>query len=483
MKRNKPNAARVGRKAVTAPMKIGIAVTLVAVIIMIILMIVPSSGIPGKAPTVILTGDTNRISTGAITNSIHEAGFNLEILPDDGRDIEPNLDEDEQYIIMAVGESGCRYLNRYSGSREVIGFVLVCPVYPNDNSLSGVNKDYPDKDIAIFAGADDADTVQEIGDARLLYERMSGDDTVYGTPIKRGSFLSSTCYANNLQNRWLSLSHGAVSNPAMLVNSALFQTELAGYLSVAYGGYVDGTVNSGRIISWFVFGIIAAFTAFIGLMLMLADIPVLRVPKDVWREEKTALHTVISCGLSLVVAAGVIICSQFESMRRIVGLVPYFPIVIALFTLITYIRPVISSLKTSTKIPRLPDFLITAMVLIPLALFMQLHFDAFRLLSGTLIVAGIIDFLIYLLLVKSSVHTGRAPFVVMLLSSLIVAVVMILVGLVLADPSLRISGVSFLVLALMSHIAALPIRLHSGSGILAGVLHSAAFVLVLAVIA
>lgn len=238
---------------------------LISIVLALVVLIMPSVSPRSSRPTVVFAGDFDSFPNRSMTNTIHAAGFNIEVA-----DGEPRVKDD--CIIVGVGDNSFDYVNMYRDNDNVKGIVLVCPTFPEGSKVNGMNAQNPAKDIAIFAGKDNAQEVAYIGDARLIYERLSGDDTVYGTPIKRGGIFSSKNYVNNGQNRMLSLSAFRVKSGEELLFSPLFQNELAGYLSNSYSD--NKAASYARINAYFILTVISMVLAVVSTLLLLSDIAV-----------------------------------------------------------------------------------------------------------------------------------------------------------------------------------------------------------------
>ena len=58
--------------------------------------------------------------------------------------------------------------------------------------------------MAIFGFARKAGSLDEMSGAQMLFERLSGVDTVYGVPARTGGALSSEVFVSADQTRYLS---------------------------------------------------------------------------------------------------------------------------------------------------------------------------------------------------------------------------------------------------------------------------------------
>lgn len=151
-------------------------------------------------------------------------------------------------------------------SSYVKGIIIV---EPSDVGLSTSGKlkpSYPATDISIFATKDNET-------ARLLYERISGDDTLYGTKSTVGGLLSSSIYVNEVSTRFFSWS--SLNIP--LLSSPLFHIELSSFISSVYE---DGTPGTFTLIAPYIFYALSVFLFVFGAFLYLSGTKNLPQIKD-----------------------------------------------------------------------------------------------------------------------------------------------------------------------------------------------------------
>ena len=154
--------------------EISLIMMAVSLITLIILCLVPGAGKSTKNPVLAIYGDQGNFPSLSFTNTMHAAGFEYELL-NYGND----LPDASDIVVVGVGEDAAYVINEYKNDPHVIGFVLICPEY-NEDFLTGLSSLDPVCDVAIFAGRDNADNVAGMKDARRIYERISGDDTLFG---------------------------------------------------------------------------------------------------------------------------------------------------------------------------------------------------------------------------------------------------------------------------------------------------------------
>ncbi|MCQ2531075.1 MAG: hypothetical protein MJ093_00010 [Saccharofermentans sp.] len=303
---------------------VGIVGIVVSMILAMIVLIMPSVGEPRRdASTVVFVGEYNYFPNNSMKNTLRAIGFNMEV--SEGA---PDVD-DGPAIVVGVGGNSFEYVYAYKNNPSVIGFVLVCPTFPEGSKVNGMNASDPLQDIAIFAGEDNTKDVSSISDARLIYERLSGDDTVYGTPIKRGGLFASKCYVNNSQNRWLSLSSFKVTNPEQLLFSPLFQNELAGYLSTSYGN--NKTASYARINAYYVLTLFSLMIALVSICIYLAGVP---VKMD---SIKIGSSGYVLSGLGLIVVASIMVVGTMIPRTRdaVLRIVPFSSVMIVVLAALT----------------------------------------------------------------------------------------------------------------------------------------------------
>ena len=271
-----------------------------ALIIMVVLCLVPGVGKSSKNPVLAIYCEETNVPSLSLTNTLHAAGFEYELIGY-GHD----LPDANDIVVVGIGEQALSLVNEFSGEENVLGFVLIGPSY-NEAYLQGITGNTPSCDIAVFAGRDNADQAVSMKDGRLIYERISGDDTIFGVPVRRGGLFASKVFVNNVQNRTLSLSAFSVSEPSKLLFSPLFQNELAGYLSVTYIDEATREISFGRINSWFVFSWIAIALAVMAVLIYLSNVGLSVTGNDNKKAPVSMWVFGIIGGISIAVAIGII---------------------------------------------------------------------------------------------------------------------------------------------------------------------------------
>ena len=166
-----------------------------------------------------------------------------------------------------------------------------------------------------FAGRDNSDKAVDMDDARLIYERISGDDTIFGIPVRRGGLLASKVFVSNAQNRTLSLSFFNVNDPSQLLFSPLFQNELAGYLSVTYIDEATRETSFGRINSWFVLTWMAFALAAVSVLLYLSNLGLSVTGNDTKKAPVSMWVFGVIGGTSIALAIGIIASSFVDALH------------------------------------------------------------------------------------------------------------------------------------------------------------------------
>ena len=309
---------KTGRKAPIV--EISLIMMAVALILMIVLALVPGAGKSSKNPVLAIYGADGNVPSLSLTNTLHAAGFEYEICGY-GHD----LPEGNNIVVCGLGEEALSLINEYKNDERVAGFMLICPVM-NEAYLEGITGGTPSCDIAIFAGRDNSDKAVDMDDARLIYERISGDDTIFGIPVSRGGLFASKVFVSNSQNRALSLSFFNVNDPTKLLFSPLFQNELAGYLSVTYIDEATRETSFGRINSWFVLSWIAFALAAVSVLLYLSNLGLSVSGNDTKKAPVSMWVFGVIGGVSIALAIGIIASSYVSALQNamlmIIALLP-----------------------------------------------------------------------------------------------------------------------------------------------------------------
>ena len=228
--------------------------------------------------TLIIYSDGSNIPSVSFRNSLAAAGFGYEIVEPDKRASKsdfvyelPKGYENEKVVVCAIGTDAFRVMHDLLSSHasSVEGFILVAPEYPGNASLEGYTSDYPSVPCAIFGFENKAKNSGDLNGAQMIFEKISGVDTMYGHSTQRGKIMPTRVFVSHNQMRYLSLSQAKFGISGLLVSPS-FQGELAQYLGTTFGhGY-----SSTRVSVWNVILVLAVFLSVASLALFLFMVPV-----------------------------------------------------------------------------------------------------------------------------------------------------------------------------------------------------------------
>ena len=474
--------------------EISLIIMAAALIIMVVLCLVPKAGKSSKNPVLAIYTEEANIPSLSLTNTLHAAGFEYEIL-DYGRDL-PSAND---IVVVGVGENALEVINEYKNEENVIGFILICPAL-NESLMQGVTGNEPQCDIAIFAGRDNADTAAQMEDARIIYERISGDDTVFGVPVRRGGLFASKVFVDNSQNRTLSLSCFDYNDGTKMFFSPLFQNELAGYLSVTYIDEATREVSFGRINSWFVFSWIAAALAVISVLLYLSNLGLSASGNDAKKAPVSMWVFGVIGGVSVAVAIG-IIATTFVGMLQagMIYIITLIPLVLMASLFVINFTSITTKdgkfvPKKNGLVPAVFLAVVTGlMVMLILALTTDLKVHKIEdpgLSSGLLALFLIADIVVSTGLIYASRKSSAAgkgtkdifgnP--VIFLFTLIPSVVSIVFGLLPWHREIFYCGLAGLAAAGVPYLAVMPLVKHSDRSLIPGILHGVVYILVMAAV-
>lgn len=266
------------------PLKIpGIAwaalvLALVMAIVLFVLYGVSFSGTDETDKTLIIYSDGSNIPSVSFRNSLAAAGFGFEIVEPDKRSQKadfvyelPHGYENEKVVVCAVGADAFKVMHDLLGSNSgnIEGYILVAPEYPGNAALEGYTSEYPAVPCAVFGFDDKAKNAADMNGAQMIFEKISGVDTMYGHPTLRGKIFPSKVFVSHNQMRYLSLASNNFGTGGLLA-SASFQSELAQYLGTTFGrGY-----SPARVTVWNVILVLAVFLSVASLALFLFMVPV-----------------------------------------------------------------------------------------------------------------------------------------------------------------------------------------------------------------
>lgn len=471
---------------------IALGLIAVTVLVMFILCLVPGAGKNPKNPILVIYGDDGNIPARSLTNTLHAAGFEYEV-SDYGND----LPEGGPFVIMAMGHDALSVINEHKDDPGVAGFILVCPE-ADETYMTGLSSVVPACDVAIFAGRDNSTEPKDMGGARLIYERLSGDDTFYGVPVRRGGLFASKVFVNNAQNRTLSLSCFNVSDPSKLLFSPLFQNELAGYLSVTYIDESTRETSFGRINSWFVLSLLTMAFFVAGVLLYISNMSLSQTGNDPKKAPVSNWVFGLIGGVSIAVAIGIVASTSVNALREallwILTLLPclFMGCLFGINFKWIYAKEGKFIPKRSTLVPA--GFMavtvgLAAMFILALTTDLKVHaIEDAGLSTGLLGMIMVVDMvlstgLIYASRKSSAAGEGakncfgnRRIFMLMFLPS----AVALIYGLLPGHTMVFYSGLAGIASTGLPYLAVMPVVRHTDRSLIAGILHSVVYVLILA---
>ena len=307
-------------------------VSAICITVLLILSLSPFSDKSSVRPLLLIyerTEDLIYVMKPAFLNSMNKAGFDYRII-DSKENVIPEDVASRDVVIMGVGNDSFALMRDINedelktankGNNNVRGYILVDPAYPGNLSMAQYDLTSPACEVAVFGFGTNAEDTKSMGDARRLFERMSGVDTVYGAYAKRGSLFGSRVYSSADQRRYLSLYDNM--SYTMLLNSPLFQSELAGYLSSTYGTAESVT----SINTWFI--LVYAFILFgaASLLMFLFFVPV-EERKSISMDKlgDDGMAAIVNMGLAIwfavLIVAGYIIPFTRAYVKYVIFLAP-----------------------------------------------------------------------------------------------------------------------------------------------------------------
>ena len=399
--------------------------SLIMAVVLFVLYGVSFKGTGNADKTLVIFSDGTAVPEVSFRNSMAAAGFDYVIVEPDKHSSKPDFvyelpkdcDRDD-VVVCAIGADAFKVMNDLlaSGAGNIEGYVLIAPEYPGNAALEGYTSDYPALPCAVFGIDSKAKTTGELSGSQMIFEKISGVDTMYGHPTQRGKIFPSLVYISPNQMRYLSLTTTKSGTGALLASPS-FQSELAQYLGTTFGrGY-----SSSRVNVWFVMLVFALSLSIASLALFLFMVPV-SVPDKGQRELKgrDSLGAIIFLGISGWIA--------------LTGAV------------MTFIPPVVRFAKYVALYA--PVVIIAMMALAQIKLLANKNIAYYRKDNGPRIftasvVTGVVELMVIiaaaLLLTNVEDAFGKTSNIIV---ALIVLVVMSLsaVGLILADKKSRFSG-------------------------------------------
>ena len=314
--------------------------------------------------TLLIYNDGSTIPEVSLRNSLAASEFDFEII-EPGKHVDdqsyvyelPKGYTKDKVVVCAVGKDAFKVMDDLitSNPENIEGYVLISPDYPGNASLAKYTEDNPDVPCAIFGFDSNAKSSNDLTGAQMIFEKISGVDTMYGHPTKRGKMFSSKVFVSPNQKRYLSLYSTDIGTSG-LISSINFQNELSQYLGTTFGkGFSSSRIAVRQMIL-----IIAVFLSVASLALFLFMVPV-AVPEKARKELKgrDSLGAIIFLGLSGWLALTGIVLTfipQVKMYAKYVAL--YAPVLIIALMALAQLKLIMSNkFKYSRKDDGFPIFL------------------------------------------------------------------------------------------------------------------------------
>ena len=282
---------------------VSLALSFVLAALMFVMYAMSLNSAKNTRKTLLIYSDGTTIPMVSMRNSLASAGFDFDVVGPDKHSSRPDffytLPEDyknEEVVVCAIGKDSFKVMNDLldSGNGKIEGYILIDPEYPGNIALEGYTSDYPGVPCAVFGFEHKAKSTTDLSGSQMIFEKISGVDTMYGHPTQRGKIFPSLVYISPNQMRYLSLTTMKVTLSG-LVASPSFQSELAQYLGTTYGtGY-----SSAKVVLWMAGMAFALFMSIALLALFLFMVPV-SLPDKEGRDLKArnSLGAIIFLGVS-----------------------------------------------------------------------------------------------------------------------------------------------------------------------------------------
>lgn len=282
---------------------VSLALSFVLAALMFVMYLMSLNSAKNTRKTLLIYSDGTTIPMVSMRNSLASAGFDFDVVGPDKHSSRPDffytLPEDyknEEVVVCAIGKDSFKVMNDLldSGNGKIEGYILIDPEYPGNIALEGYTSDYPGVPCAVFGFEHKAKSTTDLSGSQMIFEKISGVDTMYGHPTQRGKIFPSLVYISPNQMRYLSLTTMKVTLSG-LIASPSFQSELAQYLGTTYGtGY-----SSAKVVLWMAGMAFALFMSIALLALFLFMVPV-SLPDKEGRDLKArnSLGAIIFLGVS-----------------------------------------------------------------------------------------------------------------------------------------------------------------------------------------
>lgn len=258
--------------------KIGIIVLVLSILIQAGLFIASKTGVSDDSPVLVMYGFNEEFFPHtSFGKAVHSADFdyaivdrNLSKVLEVGDEISVPAEYKTRNVVVFVnGNDSTSALKLFDSKDRTLGFILLNPSFETNFSMEGMSNKNPVHDVAIFNS-----NVGALKDSQIFYERLSGEDTLYGIKYETGGVFSSECYSNPSGNRIISVSGIDYASDSLLLASPIFQIELANYLVSNYGES-DDSVNAG-IVLWHSLNVFSILLFIAGIILVFAQLNVIK---------------------------------------------------------------------------------------------------------------------------------------------------------------------------------------------------------------
>ncbi|MCR5618191.1 MAG: hypothetical protein K6F83_07885 [Clostridiales bacterium] len=316
-------------------------VTLLGIILMVFALLIQLglygysyTGYEDDSPVLVMYG----LSGGHFTNTtfrmaMGRAGFQTLVLNKDlvkaqsiGEEISlPRGYRSQSIVILAQGEGATSSLKLFDADEDTLGFVLVEPEFETNFSMEGMSSDFPTHNVAIFTGDRSGKS-----DAKIMYERLSGEDTLYGITSKTGGLMSSEIFMNPKGNRYLSIAAVDPVEGSLFYGSPAFQIELANYLATNYQEDYSSPVKA--IIGWYILFILSIAFFIAGLFMFLVKIPIVRYRMEGENKDKTdSVTKIILLSVAVLVTLLLVVLEVLGNKEAVISMVlGFFPLLMLL---------------------------------------------------------------------------------------------------------------------------------------------------------
>lgn len=475
---------------------LGIILMIFALLLQIGLLGFSYTGYEKVSPVLVMYGTSeSRFPATMFRMAMGRAGFQTLILNKDlvkaqsiGEEISlPRGYRSQSIVILSQGEGATSSLKLFDADEDTLGFVLVNPKFETNYSMEGMSSEFPTHNVAIFTD----DNAQK-SDAKIMYERLSGEDTLFGITSKTGGTFSSEVYMNPEGNRYLSVSAFNKGDGMLFYLSPAFQIELADYLASNYG---TGKEPAKAIIGWYVTLIMSAALFVAGLFMFLSKIPVVRFRMVAEDKDKIDIVTkVIVLVAAVMTTVGLVVLTVMgDKIGYITKILGVFPC--AMLALMALIR--IPYLAKNFKVKRphktmslaailAVSILLFAILLANNSIGMTGVFDSsFKIIASVLVF--VVDFASIMIVARCDSISRIKGFggcsyfgtYMMVLFTMIPSVMLFLISALLGKNGVAMISIVGILCALLPFISALPVKRHANAVRFTSLVHAGVYLIVL----